>query len=104
MFDYSKVDEVIKRIIKATNPKMLIVFGSVASRTARDDSDLDILVVFDKIENRKETYSTIKSQFRGLKLPSDIILMDLSEFNHWKEDKFSFTHEIVKTGNVVYAS
>lgn len=104
MFDYSKVDTVIERIIDAAHPKMIIVFGSVASRTAKDDSDLDILVVFDKMESQREAYILVKKQFRNLRLPSDVFVMDLSEFNHWKDDRFSFTYEIVKTGTVVYDS
>lgn len=47
MFDYSKVNEVIERIISAFDPKMIIIFGSVARHEAHDGSDLDILVVFE---------------------------------------------------------
>lgn len=102
MFDYGKVDTVVRRIIDAAHPKMIIVFGSVANRTAEDGSDLDILVVFDRMESQREAYLLVKKQFRGLRLPSDVFVTDISEFNRRKDDRFSFTHEIVKTGEVVY--
>ncbi len=65
---------------------------------------LDTLVVFDKIKNQKEICVLVKKQFRNFLLPSNVFVMDISEFNHGKDDKFSFTHEIVTTGTVVYGS
>ncbi|MBR1974125.1 MAG: nucleotidyltransferase domain-containing protein, partial [Candidatus Methanomethylophilaceae archaeon] len=53
MFDYGKVETVIGRIVENVDPDMIVVFGSVARREARDDSDLDILVVFDRPYNHK---------------------------------------------------
>lgn len=103
MFDYGKVDTAINRIIEAVNPKMIIVFGSVARREANDDSDLDVLVVFEGDVDRKAMYPRIKKLFLGLRLASDIVIMSEDDFNHYKENEFSFTHEIVSTGKVVYA-
>jgi predicted nucleotidyltransferase len=37
-------------VIKKYNPKKIILFGSYARGTYRNDSDIDIMVVFDKIE------------------------------------------------------
>ena len=102
MFDYSKVDEAIRRIINATNPKMIIVFGSVSRREARDDSDLDILVVFDKVESERDLYAIIARQFVGLRLPFDLVVMSYDDFLHYRDNEYSFTHEIVSTGEVVY--
>lgn len=103
MFDYTKVDEVIKRIISAVNPKLIIVFGSVARREARDDSDLDILVVFEGDVDEKQMYYEISGLFIGLRLPFDLLIMSEAKFNHYKDKNYSFTHKIVTTGEVVYA-
>lgn len=102
-FDYSKVDVALRRIIENTSPKMIIVFGSVARHEARSDSDLDILVVFDVPEYSSLLFREVKKQFIGLKLPSDVVVMTLKDFNHYAKDVQSFTHEIITTGEVVYA-
>ena len=34
MFDYAKVDEVIRRIVDATDPRIIVVFGSVSRHEA----------------------------------------------------------------------
>lgn len=103
MFDYTKVDTAVERIINHANPKMIIIFGSVARREARDDSDLDILVVFDEVIDQKRMYYDLSGLFIGLKLPFDLIIMNYDDFNHYKENNQSFTYEIVSTGEVVYA-
>gem|GEM_PF-2535217 len=103
VFDYAKVDVAINRIIEAVDPKMIIVFGSVARREARDDSDLDILVVFDEVDSERVLYAVIARQFIGLKLPFDLVIMSYGDFLHYRDNVQSFTHEIVSTGKVVYS-
>ena len=102
-FDYSKVDEAVRRIVKATDPKIIIVFGSVSRHEAKDDSDLDILVVFDKVESERDLYAVISRQFVGLRLPFDPVILGYDDFLRHKQNGYSFTHEIVSTGEVVYA-
>lgn len=103
MFDYGKVSEVVDRIVKATNPRIVVIFGSVARREARDDSDIDVLVVFDHVENETEAYVKVARQFLGIGVPFDIIVMDYDKYLRYKDNEYSFTHEIVSTGEVVYA-
>ena len=103
MFDYSKVDEAIRRIIDATDPKMIIVFGSVARHEAKEHSDLDLLVIFDRVESQKEAYASIARQFVGLKLPFDLFVLSYDDFISHKDRKYSFVHEIATTGEIVYA-
>lgn len=103
MFDYDKVDLVVRRIITNANPRKIVIFGSVARHEAKDGSDLDILVVFDDDCDLNDAYIKVKGSFVGLKLPSDVVVMSMSEFNHYSKDEQSFTYEMVTTGDVVYA-
>ena len=80
MFDYSKVDEAIRRIVDAVDPRTIIMFGSVARHEAKDHSDLDLLVIFDEVEDRKRTYASIARQFIGYKLPFDLFVLSRDEY------------------------
>ncbi len=102
LFDYAKVDEAISRIVDATDPRMIVVFGSVSRHEAEDGSDLDLLVVFDDVESERDLYATIARQFVGLGLPFDLVVMSYADFLRYKDNGYSFTHEIVTTGKVVY--
>ena len=103
MFDYSKVDEVVHRIVDATHPRMITIFGSVSRCEARDDSDLDILVVFDEVENEKALYAAIARQFVGLRLPFDLVIASYEDYLYYKERRYPFIHEIATTGAIVYS-
>ncbi len=103
MFDYNKVDTAIEMIIKATAPScIVIIFGSIARQDAGDGSNLDVLVVFDRMESRTESYVGIARQFIGLGIPFDIVVMDFDEYVRFLHDELSFTHEIATTGVTIY--
>ena len=103
LFDYARVDEAISRIVDATDPRMIVVFGSVSRHEAEDGSDLDLLVVFDEVESERDLYATIARQFVGLGLPFDLVVMSYADFLRYKDNGYSFTHEILTTGKVVYS-
>lgn len=102
MFDYSLVDETVKRIVEKFSPEKVIIFGSVARREADEHSDLDILVVMESDELPYLRSVPIRVAVAGIRVPKDIIVMTPSEFEEKKDNEFSFTHEIVRTGVVAY--
>lgn len=103
MFDYARVETVVQRIVDRSDPKIIIIFGSVACHRARDDSDLDLLVVFDRPFDQKQMYYDLSGLFIGLRLPFDLVIMSYDDYVHYKDLDQSFTHEIVSTGEVVYS-
>ena len=103
MFDYEKVDIVIDKIVGDVNPRKVIVFGSVARGDAGKNSDLDLLVLFDKLDDEKEMFKRIGRHFIGMRLAFDLVVMTSDEFDHYSALEQSFEHEILTTGKVVYA-
>ncbi len=102
-FDYSKVDAVVGRIIDSVNPRRVIIFGSVSRMEAKKDSDLDLLILFDELDNEDEMYVRISRLFIGLKLPFDLLLMTCNEFEHYSKDEQSLEYVIHSTGIIVYS-
>ncbi len=47
--------EVIDRIVRKFHPVKIILFGSWARGSAREDSDLDLLVVLPKTEHKRKS-------------------------------------------------
>ena len=52
MSDPEKLEKITKLLLQAAHPRRILVFGSHAKGEARDDSDLDILVVEEKVPDR----------------------------------------------------
>lgn len=102
MFDYTLVDDAVNLIVTKFNPEKIIIFGSVASGTADDDSDIDILVVMntkgDKISRRIPLIIALGK----LRVDTDVIVATPEEFEAKKDDDSTFIHEIVNTGYVAY--
>lgn len=102
MFDYSVVDKVVETIVEELSPKMVIIFGSVASHTAETNSDIDILVVMDTEASRFYRSIPVDMCLRGFSVDKDIHVVTPEEFEAKKDDEYSFIHEIVRTGYVAY--
>ncbi len=100
-FDYSVVDDAVERIVDAVSPHLIIIFGSVARRTARKGSDIDILVVMDSDKPWDQRYE-VDLALMGLRVPKDIIVVTPREFDERKDDEYNFIYEIVRTGYVAY--
>ena len=102
MFDYSLVDETVKRIAEKFSPEKIIIFGSVAKGTADEYSDLDILVVMKSDKQPYERAVPIYLAVAGIRVPKDIIVLTPEEFAAQHDNEYSFASEIAQTGVVAY--
>jgi len=104
MFDYDIVNKVVDRIVSGFNPHLVVVFGSVANRTAADNSDLDIFVVMDTELSYHRRATAIHMKLLDIPVPMDIIAVTPEEYEANKDNETSFMSEILGTGEVVYVS
>ncbi|WP_457554945.1 nucleotidyltransferase domain-containing protein [Candidatus Pyrohabitans sp.] len=81
LIEVKKVDdkllqEIVKRIVSAINPKKIILFGSWAYGKPHRGSDLDILVIVDKLttSSRREERIKIRTLLQDIMIPQDIIV------------------------------
>lgn len=102
MFDYSRVDETVERIVEEFSPEKIIVFGSAARHEADENSDLDILVVMDTDEPPYLRAVPIHLAVAGIRVPKDILVMTPEEFERCKDDRCSFVYGILRSGVLVY--
>ncbi len=77
------IDEVIaemtRRIVEQSDPLQVILFGSQARGDARPDSDVDLLVVFPKVENNRQMRVNIRNVLSDLPIAKDIIVTTPAE-------------------------
>jgi len=96
-------------ILKAINtnltPKKVLLFGSRASGTAKDDSDLDIAIIQDsapKIGQKANILLTLAKLGYDWEIEPDIHLFSEKDFEQKLEQKDLFICEIAK-GKTIYA-
>jgi predicted nucleotidyltransferase len=64
----------IESIVRRFRPRRVILFGSQARGDARGDSDVDLLVTFDDVANRRERAIEIASLLRSAPFAKDILV------------------------------
>ncbi|GBE40151.1 nucleotidyltransferase domain protein [bacterium BMS3Bbin09] len=97
------LETVKNRLISTYNPTAIYLFGSYAWGTPDEDSDLDLLVVVEKSDERfyKRGVAGYKS-LRGLKVAKDIIVYTSDEFDDIAGDVSSLCFKIKNEGVKLY--
>jgi uncharacterized protein len=96
--------------LKEINVNSVILFGSFASETNTEDSDIDLIVILDSDSVSKSFEEKMKNKLLvrnciyelSRKFAIDLIVYTKAEFNIIKENKTSFYNEILETGKVLY--
>jgi len=101
--DYKEVIEKVKQysqlVTDVFQPKMIVLYGSYAKGTAREESDIDVAVVFDSIESDYwEKIHKLYKLRRGIDSRIEPVLLEI------KNDRSGFCEDVLKTGTVIYAA
>lgn len=100
-----KVETAIRKIIEASQPLKLILFGSYVRGETNINSDLDILVVApDTVENPRKESIRIRRALRGISMPMDILVVPQSKWEELKNVPGLVYREALMHGKVVYES
>ena len=98
------LSEVVNRIVQKFHPEKIILFGSWAHGEAREDSDLDLLVVLPKVEHTRMTAIQIGNALSNLPISKDIIVATPEEIEKYGSTVGSILLPAVSEGKVVYES
>ena len=99
-----KIQEAVRRLAQAACPKKIILFGSRARGDARDDSDLDLLVIEPEVKDRVAEMVRLGRVLRGLILPVELVVIDEQRFQEWSEMPGTVYYEAKREGEVLYES
>lgn len=70
---------VVGRIVRAVDPYRIILFGSRARGDERPDSDYDLLVILDRVDDRRATRIAIRNAFADLPVAADVLVASIDE-------------------------
>ncbi len=90
----------IETIVNAWDPAQVILFGSQARGDSTPDSDVDLLVVFDHVDDRRERQVEIRRLLRDMPFAKDVLVASVDDIAHPMAG--TALAEAVREGLVVY--
>ncbi len=96
--------EVVDRIARKFNPVRIILFGSWARGEAREDSDLDLLVVLPKVEHKRKTAIQIGNTLSNLPISKDIVVTTPEEIAKYGKTVGNILRPALEDGKIIYES
>ena len=92
------------RIVSRFDPMRIILFGSQARGDAHRHSDIDLLVVFDDLIDKRETAVDIRVALADLPVAKDIIVSTPQELERHDTRIGSILCYAQREGKVIYAN
>ena len=102
MISNDAIAEAVRILVDATNPIKVILFGSYARGDARNDSDLDLLVVERELVDKRAEMVRLRNLLRPLRIPVDIIVVSKDEFADWAHLNGTVLHWAAREGRVMH--
>lgn len=104
MISQTTIDEVAQRLVKAYQPVAIYLFGSYAWGKPTDESDLDLLAVVEKSDEKKHRRpDKAFDALWGICISKDIIVYTQEEFAERVKSGTSLCHKIKNEGRILYA-
>jgi predicted nucleotidyltransferase len=96
-----EVEEFVDRIKKAYVPDKIILFGSVATGKAKENSDIDIIIIK---ETEKKFWERLReiSKYCSREIGMDVLVYTPEEFEKLSQDREFFKQEVLMKGKIIY--
>jgi predicted nucleotidyltransferase len=95
--------EITKRIRKASDPDQIILFGSFGRGDSRPGSDLDILVVKERVESTRSEASKIYQALADIPIPVDIVVVRKAYLETYRDIVGTILYSALQEGETLYA-
>jgi len=97
-----RIKEIIEKIKDSTQPDKVYLFGSYASGTAKENSDLDICIIKNNFKDKNEELIKAKKAVFDFGIPMDILLFKEDSFAKRQNLWGSVQYEIFNKGIKMY--
>ncbi|MEW6618712.1 MAG: nucleotidyltransferase domain-containing protein [bacterium] len=102
MISEKTIKKAIERLIEVAKPQKIYLFGSYARGDAREQSDLDFLIVEQTIKSQRKEMVYLHDAIRSMCIPVDIIPVSEATFNEWSNVPGTVIHKARTEGRLCY--
>ena len=98
------IHQMVGRIVEEFHPDKVILFGSMATEKQRPDSDVDLLVIVQEVEDRRALRIAMRRAVNGMGLSKDIVVLTAEEFEVKRKIPGTIAYPADREGKVLYAA
>lgn len=102
MISSETIADVVGTLVAAARPERILLFGSHARGEAREDSDLDLLVIEQAVEDRAAEMVRLRRALRPLRVPVDLLVYSAEDVARWGDQPGSALYWALREGKVIY--
>lgn len=102
MITQPQIAAAVERLAQAAQPECILLFGSHARGDAREESDLDLLVIETEVPDRAAEMVRLRRLLRPLRIPVDILVYSRADVERWGNQPGSALFWALQEGKVVY--
>src|SRR5262249_47394965 len=96
------LNDIVARVVKASKPEKIILFGSAARGTMGPDSDVDLLVIKRGKFNRTRVIQASRRALWGVNAPVDVIVVTPEDVEQYRDASCLVMYPALREGKVVY--
>jgi predicted nucleotidyltransferase len=96
------VDETVEALVREFHPLKIFLFGSRARGDGREKSDIDLLVVLERIDDKRATRDALNTALPRVPVSVDVFAADTDELARTGDSVGSFVYPVLREGEVVY--
>ena len=94
--------DIVARVVAASQPEKIVLFGSAARGEMGPDSDYDILVIKAGKYSRDRVTVAIYRGLRGKRAPVDVVVVTPEEVDRYRDTHCLVICPALREGKVVY--
>ena len=102
MISEDTIQEAVATLVAAANPQRVLLFGSYARGDAREDSDLDFMVVQNEVTDRAGEMVRLRRALRPLRVAVDVLVVSADELARYGRESGSVYWWALKEGRVMH--
>jgi len=102
MIDQHEIERVAARLGKAANAERVVLFGSYARGEARENSDVDFMIIAESEQPRFKRSRELYKLLRPYPFGMDLVVYTPREIETGKRCPVSFVSAVLKEGRTLY--
>lgn len=100
--DERLLDEAVRRIVKAVQPRRIVLFGSAARGQMGPNSDIDLLIVVRNGTHRRHTAQALYRKLMGVGFAMELVVATESDLRDFANEPSFVYGDALREGKELY--